>query len=399
MNTSCCFSSSHSLDPDVLSDASTMNQMKGMKQSKFTVSSAENDIDVVSSKFPEEKKESGHTEAETRDGDLNKTEEEELVQVQTRQCHGRRRAKSLLPNQTYVDHVDTTFDEKTLTSIEVLNLRQYHQSTIGTSLFPVKLQILLKIAEELDFQHIISWLPHGRAFIIHRPLLFEKQIMSKFLAPTKFSSFKRQLNLYDFKRVANGADAGAYYHEMFLRSKPVLAMKMKRRKIKGQIRVSTYVQKEPEFYSMPFLGPLFDNSHCYLSKEHNFDQGSFNMNPNTSVIKRKHFLHSGEQGQSQERRSPRSSMAVKGKVCDKYWNTRRGELQLALSLPNVPSGTLMTYPTRHYNNLFFSEDELRYRQLLHYSVLPLLRPQHYVPTNNKILSSYRLPASISSGSE
>ena len=80
--------------------------------------------------------------------------------------------------------------------------------------------------------------------------------MRKYFFNTKFTSFKRQLNIYDFKRITHGVDSCSYYREMFLRGKPLLAMKMVPRKIKGNIRVSTYIDNEPRFYSMPFLDPL-----------------------------------------------------------------------------------------------------------------------------------------------
>eukprot|EP00551_Chaetoceros_affinis_P017344 CAMPEP_0203701122 /NCGR_PEP_ID=MMETSP0091-20130426/34166_1 /ASSEMBLY_ACC=CAM_ASM_001089 /TAXON_ID=426623 /ORGANISM="Chaetoceros affinis, Strain CCMP159" /LENGTH=95 /DNA_ID=CAMNT_0050574733 /DNA_START=182 /DNA_END=466 /DNA_ORIENTATION=+ len=54
----------------------------------------------------------------------------------------------------------TTSDENTL--------RLYREDSVGGP-FPLKLQIVLKVTEKLGQQHIISWLPHGRSFMIHRP--------------------------------------------------------------------------------------------------------------------------------------------------------------------------------------------------------------------------------------
>lgn len=137
----------------------------------------------------------------------------------------------------------------------ILNL--YDKENVGAGPFPVKLHIVLKIMENEGKDHIVSWLPHGRAFAIHNPKSFESEVMKKYFNQSQISSFRRQLNLYGFIRLSKGRDAGAYYHELFLRGKPLLSMKMMRERIKGtKIRASSSPSEEPEFYRMPFLGPV-----------------------------------------------------------------------------------------------------------------------------------------------
>lgn len=77
--------------------------------------------------------------------------------------------------------------------------------------FPLKLHLGLTAIEDAGFTHIISWQPHGRAVLIHQPKDFEEQIMENFFAMKKLTSFQRQLNLYGFRRITCGADAGSYY--------------------------------------------------------------------------------------------------------------------------------------------------------------------------------------------
>lgn len=106
---------------------------------------------------------------------------------------------------------------------------------------------------------IISWQVHGRSFQVRCPKEFESVVMRKFFNQTKISSFRRQLNLYDFKRLTHGPDSGSYYHEMFLRGKPLQASRMSRTKVKGtKFRATSSPDKEPNFYALPFL-PAFED--------------------------------------------------------------------------------------------------------------------------------------------
>jgi hypothetical protein len=158
---------------------------------------------------------------------------------------------------SYNDRSNEVIDN--LTTSDENTLRLYQEDSVGGP-FPLKLQIVLKVTEKLGQQHIISWLPHGRSFMIHKPREFEEEVMGKFFKQTKLTSFRRQLNLYDFQRITHGRDAGSYYHELFLRGRPLLAKRMVRRKVKGtKIRASSSPDEEPNFYSMTSMGGLGQN--------------------------------------------------------------------------------------------------------------------------------------------
>jgi hypothetical protein len=83
--------------------------------------------------------------------------------------------------------------------------------------FPQKLYRMLEEAEANDQEAVLSFFPHGRAFAVHKPRQFIEEIMPKYFSTTRLSSFQRQLNLYGFRRVTEGRDKGAYFHESFLK--------------------------------------------------------------------------------------------------------------------------------------------------------------------------------------
>lgn len=117
--------------------------------------------------------------------------------------------------------------------------------------FPTKLHMMLDRVEADGLSSIVSWRPHGRCFIIHKPQEFVDFVLPRYLRQNKLTSFQRQLNLYGFARLTRGKDSGSYYHELFLRGKRFLSKKMLRTKIKGtKFKAASSPDQEPDFYSM-----------------------------------------------------------------------------------------------------------------------------------------------------
>lgn len=115
--------------------------------------------------------------------------------------------------------------------------------------FPEKLYQML---EEEKGGNVLCWCPHGRAFIVLEAKRFMAEVMPKYFRQTKLTSFQRQLNLYGFRRITRGPDAGAYYHELLLRGRPQLCARMIRHKVKGTgHKQPNDVESEPNFYAMP----------------------------------------------------------------------------------------------------------------------------------------------------
>ena len=74
----------------------------------------------------------------------------------------------------------------------------------------------------------------------------------------KLPSLQRQFNLYGFERLTrDGPDAGAYYHEAFLRYRPGLSLaRMTRKRVKGTgYKAASNPEAEPNLYSFPYMVP------------------------------------------------------------------------------------------------------------------------------------------------
>ena len=98
--------------------------------------------------------------------------------------------------------------------------------------FPMK---VFKMLEHIDIHepelaYIVSWQPDQRSFLVHGGAKkMEQHILPRFFKGQKqYASFRRQLNLWGFRRInQKGTDKGAYYHKMFVRGKPHLCHDMR----------------------------------------------------------------------------------------------------------------------------------------------------------------------------
>ena len=131
--------------------------------------------------------------------------------------------------------------------------------------FPVRLHEAMLAIEADGYGHVMGWQPHGRCFVIHKPRILEEELLPRYFAQSKFSSFQRQLNLYSFQRLTRGPDAGGYYHELFLRGKPYLAHNIHRQTIKGtKIKAAANPDAEPNFFQMVRLGVDIINTCVFI---------------------------------------------------------------------------------------------------------------------------------------
>lgn len=71
------------------------------------------------------------------------------------------------------------------------------------------------ILSKPEYEPWIAWCPHGRAFGITVPTMFEKVVCEPYFGHKRYSSFLRQINNHGFKHLTkDGPDRNCYYHEV-----------------------------------------------------------------------------------------------------------------------------------------------------------------------------------------
>jgi len=87
-------------------------------------------------------------------------------------------------------------------------------------------QRLMKILSDESNSTIISWLPHGKSFIIRKKDRFINEVLPLHFKQLKYTSFTRKLHRWGFILVRNGQEKGSYYHKSFQRGRMDLCHEM-----------------------------------------------------------------------------------------------------------------------------------------------------------------------------
>jgi len=113
-------------------------------------------------------------------------------------------------------------------------------------------EVLKAILSDPDHKAAVSWLPHGKSFLVLDRKKFVQYVLPKYLGKaTKYTSFTRKLSRWNFARVPSGPDEGAWFNKSFFRDddvKKIREMKCAKRKrvqIKEPLPSSRPLKKRP----------------------------------------------------------------------------------------------------------------------------------------------------------
>ena len=88
---------------------------------------------------------------------------------------------------------------------------------------------LYQILENPEYKKIITWIDNEKGFIIENLYDFTENILPKYYRHKNYSSFVRQLNMYDFHKKKNLENKFIFHHENFIKDKKDLIKKIKRK--------------------------------------------------------------------------------------------------------------------------------------------------------------------------
>jgi len=100
--------------------------------------------------------------------------------------------------------------------------------------FPWKVHEMLANVEKDGNDDVVSWMPSGKAFRVHREKEFVNSIMKTYFNQSKFTSFTRQLYIYGFQKIQDGPEKGGFQHKLFCRDNQSLCLTMRRKRDKPQ---------------------------------------------------------------------------------------------------------------------------------------------------------------------
>lgn len=68
------------------------------------------------------------------------------------------------------------------------------------------------IVSDKKLDHIISWNKEGNSFIVHLPNDFSTEVLPLHFKTSRFSSFVRQLNMYEFRKIRDNSNEHEFVH-------------------------------------------------------------------------------------------------------------------------------------------------------------------------------------------
>ena len=189
--------------------------------------------------------------------------------------------------QNNIQQKDNNIEKENIKeSEEQFNSEKYKKK----SEFPNFLLKLYQILENEEYKDIIQWGENGKYFIVKNVHDFTEKILPKYYKHNNYSSFIRQLNMYDFHKKKSSQNEHIFHHQNFIKNQKDL-MKLIKRKSKKD--------KDKEKENFPFFNNAkqtdlvpFRNVHALknVTKNINIRKSSLSIDDDVNLSDSVHSL-------------------------------------------------------------------------------------------------------------
>ena len=143
---------------------------------------------------------------------------------------------------------------------------------------------LYQILEKDEYKDIIEWGEDGTYFIVKNLHDFTENILPKYYKHNNYSSFIRQLNMYDFHKRKSNSNEHIFEHKNFIRNKKEL-LKLIKRKTKKDNNINEKINQIYTQY-IPYISNKFlpgkDTDLVPINQNINYNENNFFPNNNNN---------------------------------------------------------------------------------------------------------------------
>jgi hypothetical protein len=156
------------------------------------------------------------------------------------------------------------------------NVKYLKKHLVHQSRFLLK---LYQILEEDKYKDIIHWGENGKYFEIENVHDFTEKILPQYYNHNNYSSFVRQLNMYDFHKKKTNSEGHAFQHSRFIKGQQELIKTILRKKKKDKTKnITSLVPLNPNIFKYNKMNKIQNTSidkHS-LSIDEDKDNNQFN---------------------------------------------------------------------------------------------------------------------------
>ena len=176
---------------------------------------------------------------------------------------------SLNENENYDQNGITVANQKFTQNNDTLYRMDKYKKRSESPNFLIK---LYQILESPEYEKIIHWSDDGKSFIVQNLHDFTEYVLPKFFKHNNYSSFIRQLNMYDFHKQKSNNTEAIFQHPHFLKND------------KNSLKLIKRKNKKDNLTTQPINGLVPFNNGNNINELNGFNPNNYNLNFNNNSL-------------------------------------------------------------------------------------------------------------------